>query len=89
MSYSVVRGKPSASQLYLDGILDDVLHSSVTSAKGREGVSLPQILFYCLRKNPQDVFMVSTLRIIQKYRGIIPDVRVICLSKLDKITGTT
>ncbi|KOB71941.1 Uncharacterized protein OBRU01_13232 [Operophtera brumata] len=39
MSYSVVRGKPYASQLYLDGILDEVLQSGVTGAKGREGIN--------------------------------------------------
>ncbi|KOB71743.1 Uncharacterized protein OBRU01_13327, partial [Operophtera brumata] len=39
MSYSVVRAKPYASQLYLDGILDEVLQSGVTGAKGREGIN--------------------------------------------------
>lgn len=64
MSYSVVRGKPYASQLYLDRIFDDVLQSGVSGAEGHEGISLPQILLYCLRKNSSDIFMVRTWRIL-------------------------
>ncbi|XP_063896554.1 uncharacterized protein LOC110371735 [Helicoverpa armigera] len=61
MSHTVVRGKPNAAQLYLDTVLDAILieQGLVPDRKGREHVTLSQIMFHCLKKRPDHVFMIN------------------------------
>lgn len=69
MTHAVLRGKPTAAQLYLDGLLNEVLVSrgKIPDAEGRERVSLPQILFHCLAKNLEGVFIVSCTAVIPTF----------------------
>ncbi|KAG6448441.1 hypothetical protein O3G_MSEX005489 [Manduca sexta] len=61
MSHTVVRGQPTAAQLYLDKILKEIL-----LAKGikdnfteRDKLTIAEIIFHCLKKNPKDVCMIN------------------------------
>lgn len=61
MSHTVVRGKPTAAQLYLDGVLDAILieQGVKPDPTTRENVIFSQILFHCLKERPNDEFMTN------------------------------
>ncbi|XP_075983969.1 uncharacterized protein LOC142981755 [Anticarsia gemmatalis] len=61
MSHTVVRGKPTAAQLYLDTIFDEVLleRGIKPDVVQRENVSLAQLMFHCLKRQPEGVFMTN------------------------------
>ncbi|KAJ8713187.1 hypothetical protein PYW08_008491 [Mythimna loreyi] len=61
MSHAVVRGKPSASQLYVDGVLDDILLGKGVKPDPttRATVTFPQIMLHCLKERPNDEFMTN------------------------------
>lgn len=60
MSHTVLRGQPTASQLYLDTILDAVRIHSMNGkrTKKRDEVNLAEIIYYCMKIKPDEVFMV-------------------------------
>lgn len=61
MSHTVVRGAPTAAQLYLDQVLDEVLLAKgiKPDAQQKDTITLPQLMFHCLRRNPNAVFMTN------------------------------
>lgn len=61
MSHTVVRGKPTASQLYLDRVLDEVLLDQGIKPDDtqRATVTISKLIFYCLKRNLYATFMVS------------------------------
>lgn len=60
MSHTVLRGKPNASQLYLDEVLNEILAAKgvVPDAKERDRLILAEIAFHCLKKRPNATNMV-------------------------------
>lgn len=63
MSHAIRRGSPTTAQLFLDKLLDEILTAkNVTpDVDGRKNISLTEIIFYCLKKNPTHLFIVSIL----------------------------
>lgn len=61
MSHTIVRGEPTVSQLYLDGVLDEVLleQGIKPDSAQRATVTLPQLIFHSLKINLDATFMVS------------------------------
>ncbi|CAB3256726.1 unnamed protein product [Arctia plantaginis] len=61
MSHTVVRGKPTASQLYLDGVLDEVLLEKGIKPDNaqRATVTLSQLMFHCLKRNLDATFLTN------------------------------
>lgn len=64
MSHTVVRGQPTSSQLYLDTILDEIISEEGIEhkRKSREEVNLAEIIYYCMKKRIDEIFMVSFQR---------------------------
>ncbi|XP_063541553.1 luciferin 4-monooxygenase-like [Cydia strobilella] len=59
MSYAVERGRPWKSQLYLDGVLDSIIQNGGSRAKSREGVNLAEVIFYCMKNNPDGMHTIN------------------------------
>lgn len=61
MSHTVLRGKPNASQLYLDEVLNEILAAKgvVPDAKERDRLILAEIAFHCLKKRPNATNMIN------------------------------
>ncbi|KAJ8711534.1 hypothetical protein PYW07_008776 [Mythimna separata] len=61
MSHTVVRGKPNAAQLYIDGVLDAILTEQGVKPDPttRATVTFPQIMLHCLKERPNDEFMTN------------------------------
>lgn len=60
MSHTVLRGVSTASQLYLDRILDAVIRERKheNQMKGRDQLNLAEIIYYCLMHFPDAIYMV-------------------------------
>ncbi|KAJ8711535.1 hypothetical protein PYW07_008777 [Mythimna separata] len=61
MSHTVVRGKPRAAQLYVDGVLDAILlgQGVKPDPTTRATVTFSQIMLHCLKEKPNDEFMTN------------------------------
>ncbi|CAG9785426.1 unnamed protein product [Diatraea saccharalis] len=61
MSHAVLRGSPTASQLYLDTVLDTTRENfkNGNDKKERCQVNLAEIIFYSMKRNMDGVYMIN------------------------------